>query len=628
MGWILESLANLFLELTNDLICWIISITTSLGIDIGYDPEKTGTGVFDTAYFTGGKVVGLFDKTFPDTFSFISAFILLGYGMVIIISVYKLYETIVSERGERPGRIVVGVFLGVGGVSCSYSLFILFEQIANVFYKLFQSSFIEVNKEANLDTSDVFNLVDIFNNDELFENIEDLDWMSDLTLIFILVTLFVALLFQLVKLLAEVFERYVTLGVLFYTSPLAFAMLTSRGTTDIFRKWIQMVSSQFVLMMINLFFLSVFAGAMGKIFGETKDNGYVFKDDKEFICTMLLLIAWLTVGQKIDEHLRSLGLSVSQSGHGLGTAILAGAMTAKGVLGTAIRPLARMTGRAGAKAAGAAAGKAASAFSESKVGTAVSNAAGIGPAQAVAQAERKNGKLTESGAVSVMNTPGANLKGPESKDGMKALGIDPDSKDFNTIKGQDGAMHNKFADADWTQASMGDGMMTIPDHDGNIIGQFGASSDYEVPNGGAAKNIDTPAGMMTYAATPDIISNDASKVLDSVNASPDYGKAAGVSWTQNANGTLTGTDQNGGKWQAAPDYVAQVNPSAGKTVSGKTGDVSYTVQHLSRNEAAGFTKVNRPASSAQLVKKGARARSAAAKNNERSARRFVKNRKN
>ena len=46
------------------------------------------------------------------------------------------------------------------------------------------------------------------------------------------------------KLLLETVERYIVVGVLCYTSPLAFSMGASKATTPVFRSWCRMVGSQ------------------------------------------------------------------------------------------------------------------------------------------------------------------------------------------------------------------------------------------------------------------------------------------------------------------------------------------------------------------------------------------------
>lgn len=56
------------------------------------------------------------------------------------------------------------------------------------------------------------------------------------------------------KLLLEVVERYIVVGVLCYTSPLAYCMGGSKATEPVFKSWCRMVGSQLLLLVLNVWF--------------------------------------------------------------------------------------------------------------------------------------------------------------------------------------------------------------------------------------------------------------------------------------------------------------------------------------------------------------------------------------
>lgn len=592
MGWIITGLANVCLELVNDLINWFMSIVLNLDLNIGYNPDKPIGSFFDLVYLGSNKVVGLFDQIFPYASYFIDVFLILAYCMVIIIAVYKLHHSIISDEGESPGRIAAGIFMGFGGVTFSYSFFIFAERIANNIYTLFRDVVISVNEDAGVgDKDDVFNMFSLINNDEMFANQDDMGFTSDLTMIIVMLVLFVALCFQLLRLVAEMFERYVVLGVLFYTCSLAFATLASKSTTTIFQKWIEMVASQFLLMFMNLFFLSVFSGSLNYIFAETADKGYVFKDDVEFITTMFMLIAWLTVAQKVDEHLRSLGMSVSQGGHSLGTAMMAGLMTARSIIHTATAPAKWAARKAGNAATGAAAGAIGSAVSG-----VIAKANSPSPAETVENARDGKGRFTPEGASAIMNKKGASVKGDDAMKAMAANGLDPKSDMFKYAKAPDGSMRNIFAGQNPDNISFGSGQITAKDEEGNIYAQLGKASDYETADGGAFRTIGTGDDAMIQAATPDIVAADSSHIMNELNRSGDYGSAAGVSWADNGNGTMTGTGKDGVTYQAAANYIATPNASSGPTWNGNAGSASYVVQKVNSGSTPGWAEVKPPSS--------------------------------
>ena len=66
-----------------------------------------------------------------------------------------------------------------------------------------------------------------------------------------------------IKLLFEAAERYVLLGVLVYTSPVAFAMGASQSTSNIFKSWCRMFGGQVFLLVMNAWCLRLFTSMVG-----------------------------------------------------------------------------------------------------------------------------------------------------------------------------------------------------------------------------------------------------------------------------------------------------------------------------------------------------------------------------
>ena len=79
----------------------------------------------------------------------------------------------------------------------------------------------------------------------------------------LLVILQIALGWNYFKLLLETVERYIVVGVLCYTSPLAFCMGGSKTTNPVFKSWCRMVGSQLLLLVMNVWFLRGFSSSMG-----------------------------------------------------------------------------------------------------------------------------------------------------------------------------------------------------------------------------------------------------------------------------------------------------------------------------------------------------------------------------
>lgn len=174
----------------------------------------------------------------------------------------------------------------------------------------------------------------------------------------LLIILEVALGWNYFKLLLEAVERYVVVGVLCYTSPLAFSMGASQATTPVFKSWCRMVGSQLLLMVMNVWFLRGFHSSVGQYIGNggalSSGHGSIFL---WFFCAL----AFLKVAQKFDGYLSSLGMSVAQTGSNMGLELL---MAAR-VIGGGVKSVRSAGGVFGNRPAGASAASSASGFASS-----------------------------------------------------------------------------------------------------------------------------------------------------------------------------------------------------------------------------------------------------------------------
>ena len=144
----------------------------------------------------------------------------------------------------------------------------------------------------------------------------------------LLVILEIALGWNYFKLLLETVERYIVVGVLCYTSPLAYAMGASKTTSNVFRSWCRMVGSQLLLLVMNVWFLRAFNSSMGQYIG----NGGALSTGKGSIFLwMFCALAFLKTAQKFDSYLASIGLNVAQTGSSMGMELLMAARVISGI---------------------------------------------------------------------------------------------------------------------------------------------------------------------------------------------------------------------------------------------------------------------------------------------------------
>ena len=170
----------------------------------------------------------------------------------------------------------------------------------------------------------------------------------------LILILIIALGWNYFKLLLEVVERYIVVGVLCYTSPLAYSMGASQSTSQVFKSWCRMVGSQLLLLIMNVWFLRAFNSSVGHYVGAggalTNGHGSVF-------LWLFCALAFLKTAQRFDAYLASIGLNVAQTGTGLGFELLMAArLVTSGMGGFSRAGNVFGSGAGGVAAAGAGAG--------------------------------------------------------------------------------------------------------------------------------------------------------------------------------------------------------------------------------------------------------------------------------
>ena len=131
--------------------------------------------------------------------------------------------------------------------------------------------------------------------------------------------LLIMLAWNYLKLLFEAAERYVLLGVLVYTAPMAFSMGGSMNTINIFRSWCRMLGGQIFMILMNVWCLRIFTSMFANFVSNplSLENG-------NFLIWFLCAIGFLKISQKIDNFMQMLGINVGRTGSSmLGEAAIA-----------------------------------------------------------------------------------------------------------------------------------------------------------------------------------------------------------------------------------------------------------------------------------------------------------------
>ncbi len=142
------------------------------------------------------------------------------------------------------------------------------------------------------------------------------------------IILLIALGWNYFKLLLEVVERYVVVGILCYTSPLAYSMGGSKATGQVFKSWCRMVGSQLLLLVMNVWFLRAFNTSVAQY---VVNGGALSNGRGNVFLWLFCAIAFLKTAQRFDSYLASIGLNVAQTGTGMGMELLMAARVVTGM---------------------------------------------------------------------------------------------------------------------------------------------------------------------------------------------------------------------------------------------------------------------------------------------------------
>lgn len=364
MGWLLNTLAKAILR----ALCSLFSLLaedfiTIFGINIGADfPTLDGANKSLVSVLSSyGKDSGLtsvFDAMFPMTAFkkiIVSMAVVIATGLLVVELMKAMAAPMTRGRKQHPATSVLKYAVAIPGVFLSYRIFICMEYIGNEFYRSFGKAALNLQKNNTVSSGklvDLFstengggglmtalNIADPVGNTGAFAFVTGAS-AAGIALTFLNLMIVWLLFVNFLRLIIEVMERYMVLGILFYTAPLPFATLASSETSNIFSSWMKMTLSQMLLIITNGMFISVFLSGLIKIttkgngvigFLESAGEGIKFSGRLSWTIWALLLVAWLLLAQRFDSYLNSLGLSTAQTGGGLASAVRSGAMAVGGV---------------------------------------------------------------------------------------------------------------------------------------------------------------------------------------------------------------------------------------------------------------------------------------------------------
>lgn len=197
-----------------------------------------------------GSNMDTFVRYFPAVETMYHIFVALAIGLILLNLVWQLFKNFglaIGSEAEDPVKLVLRSMLFIMLALYADEILDIILKIGGTPYNWIMTEELPPLNFANFN-SVLLTILGVISSGSV----------GLIALILILV-----LAWNYIKLLFEAAERYVLLGVLVYTAPVAFAMGASQTTSNIFSAWCKMLGGQVFLLIMNAWCLKIFTSMVG-----------------------------------------------------------------------------------------------------------------------------------------------------------------------------------------------------------------------------------------------------------------------------------------------------------------------------------------------------------------------------
>lgn len=238
-------------------------------------------------------------------------------GMIVImaaLAMLKFFQPAAfggEQSNDRPFGIMAYTLIATMAVFMGNHVLSIIINIAKIPYDIFAS--INVNAAGFDGIGD--NLKN-YVSDTVFELLG-----TNISIALVLCETFILalIIYNLMKLVLEVFERFMMVGILTYLSPLAFAFLVSSSGRSVFKRWVSMFVGGCALMAISAFFFDLVISGLSYMTVEVNGDasGLMSGGHLQGIVRLLLILAVCKIAQRADSYMQQLGIGVATTGGGM-----------------------------------------------------------------------------------------------------------------------------------------------------------------------------------------------------------------------------------------------------------------------------------------------------------------------
>ena len=280
------------------MVEWLIRELFQLALQLAewFIKNIIATFSFDLKYFT---------DNIPIIATSYSIFQAMGAGLVMLFFIWQCFKALGAPIGIESDNLIIVFFKSILAVFCVYRA----QDIFNQGFIILRPIYDQIVSIAN--TSGGFEIDVSGAISTAIMTVMNLTMQGTTMIVFVgYAVLLLIVLFQLLKMLVELTERYILIGILALTSPLGFSTMTTKSTANIFAAWSRMVMGQFIIYLLNLWIIKAFISGF-------QTMPIITDIDGSGIIWLIFMWAFLKVSQKLDQFLGKLGIEVGNVGGSL-----------------------------------------------------------------------------------------------------------------------------------------------------------------------------------------------------------------------------------------------------------------------------------------------------------------------
>ncbi len=248
-------------------------------------------------------------------------------GMIVIVAGVSLatfwFGTVEGSAKDRPSMVLIRSFFAVLAVYWGGHVLEYIVHLGSIPY----DQFLHLNA-VSLSTGS-FSWKDFLGGMLTETSGIGLAVLGDLAVSMLTLLITIIIGWNLFKLVIEVCERWLIVGVLVFSSPIVYCTIPSANTSRIFRNWVSMFVGSVIQMSLSVMFLKLIL------------SGFNAQSNVPFIMKMFMVLAMCKIAQRVDTYLQQIGVGVATTGGNMIDDMIAGAKalgmtrpsSKKGVLG-------------------------------------------------------------------------------------------------------------------------------------------------------------------------------------------------------------------------------------------------------------------------------------------------------